>query len=79
MSDVSLAPGAVVCIRLKSTPRHDASESHGPGLRSLTMAEAKWCQEVADATHHHYQLVLSISSRGTDSVHTIYQRRGRWP
>ncbi len=55
MSDVSLAPVAVVCSRLKSTPRHDASESHGPGLRSLTLVEAKWCQEVADATHHHYR------------------------
>ncbi len=54
MSNVSLAPGAVVCIRLKTTPRHEDSESHGLGLRSLTLAEAKWCQAVADATHYHY-------------------------
>ncbi len=55
-SDVSLTPGAVVCIRLKSTPRHDTGESHGQGLRSLTLAEAKWCQEVGDETHHHFRI-----------------------
>ncbi|MDJ0803639.1 MAG: hypothetical protein QNI97_12265 [Desulfobacterales bacterium] len=63
-SDVSLAPGAVVCIRLKSTPRHEARESHGRGLRSLTLAETKWCQKVADEAQHHYRIGVKYFQPG---------------
>ena len=62
-SNVSLAPGVVVCIRLKSTPRHEARENRGRGLRSLTLAEAKWCQEVGDETHHHYRIGVKYSQQ----------------
>ena len=49
-SNLRLQPGATVYIRLKKThPNGTGSESR-EGLRSVTLAEVKWCSEQPGAT-----------------------------
>lgn len=43
-----LRPGAVVCIRLKEGQSFASLEDNGNGLRSISLAEVKWCNEVPD-------------------------------
>lgn len=41
-----LQPGATVCIRLKSVRDDPVGACACEGLRSVTLAEVKWCREV---------------------------------
>jgi hypothetical protein len=44
-----LKPGATVCIRLKENQPFGSLEDNGNGLRSISLAEVKWCNEVPGA------------------------------
>jgi len=41
-----LRPGATVCIRLKKCQSFGSLEDNGNGLRCMSLAEVKWCNEV---------------------------------
>ena len=45
-SNLFLNPGATVYIRLKKTHPNDSCSGFCEGLRIVTLAEVKWCQEV---------------------------------
>ena len=45
-SSFSLQPGATVYIRLKKIHPNDSGTGSCEGLRSVTLAEVKWCSEV---------------------------------
>jgi hypothetical protein len=55
-SEVSLQPGAIVCIRVKDFHPNGACNGDCRGLRLLTLAEAKWCNEIFNKTEHFYQI-----------------------
>jgi hypothetical protein len=55
-TEVSLQPGATVCIRLKNFSPHGACNGDCRGLRSLTLAEAKWCKEIINETETFYEI-----------------------
>ena len=41
-----LRPGSTICIRLKECQSFDSLEDNGCGLRCMSIAEVKWCNEV---------------------------------
>jgi hypothetical protein len=45
-SSLFLQPGATVIIRLKKILRNPSGNGSCEGLRSVTLAEVKWCSEV---------------------------------
>ena len=49
-SNLSLQPGATVYIRLKKTRPNGSGTGHCEGLRSVALAEVKWCSELPGAT-----------------------------
>lgn len=55
-SEVSLQPPTTVVIRVKNF--HTDGDCNGDcrGLRSLTLAEAKWCNEIVSETEHFYEI-----------------------
>ncbi len=55
-STVSLQPGATVCIRVKKIHPNSPCKGDCRGLRSLTLAEAKWCKEIIDETERFYEI-----------------------
>jgi hypothetical protein len=48
-SNLSLQPGATICIRVKEFKPIDSLEDCEDGLRCMSMAEVKWCNEVPGA------------------------------
>ena len=48
-SNLWLQPGVTVCIRLKKTHPNGTDSGHCEGLRSIALAEVKWCSELPDA------------------------------
>ena len=48
-SSFSIQPGAMVNIRLKKIHPNDSGTGSGEGLRSVTLAEVKWCSELPGA------------------------------
>jgi hypothetical protein len=46
-SNLSLQPGATIYIRLKKIPPNGSCSGFCEGLRSVTLAEVKWCSQVA--------------------------------
>jgi hypothetical protein len=55
-SDVCLKPGASVYIRVKKFPLNGSCSSNCAGLRSVTLAEIKWCRELSDPIVHSYEI-----------------------
>ena len=49
-SNLSLQLGATVYIRLKKTHPNGSGIGHCEGLRSVVLAEVKWCSELPGAT-----------------------------
>lgn len=49
-SNLRLQPGATVYIRLKRTNPNGTCSGSCEGLRSVTLAEVKWCSELSGAT-----------------------------
>jgi hypothetical protein len=49
-SNIRLQPGTAVYIRLKKTDPNSPGCLHCDGLRSVALAEVKWCSELLDAT-----------------------------
>lgn len=49
-SSLRLQPGATVYIRLKKTHLNGSCFGSWEGLRSVTLAEVKWCSELSGAT-----------------------------
>ena len=47
-SSFPLQPGATLCIRVKKFNPNDSGTDLSEGLRSVTLAEVKWCSEVPD-------------------------------
>lgn len=47
-SSFPLQPGATLCIRVKKFNPNASCADLSEGLRSLTLAEVKWCSEVPD-------------------------------
>jgi len=41
-----LRPGAILCIRLKEGQSFASLEDNGNGLRCISLAEVKWCNEM---------------------------------
>ncbi len=44
-----LQPGATVCIRVKEFQCSDSLKDKADGLRCMSLAEVKWCNELPDA------------------------------
>ena len=55
-SKVALQPGASVFIRVLSSHADDAIGCDWGGLRSATLAEAKWCREVPYDADFFYEM-----------------------
>jgi len=55
-SKVILRPGATVCIRVKNFHPNDACVDDWRGLRSITLAEVKWCKKILDANEPFYEV-----------------------
>ncbi len=55
-SKVSLQPQASVCIRIKNLHSNSACKGGCRGLRSVSLAEAKWCKEIINETKHFYEI-----------------------
>jgi hypothetical protein len=55
-SEVSLQPPATVVIRVKNFHPYGACNGDCRGLRSVTLAEAKWCNEILNGTEHFYEI-----------------------
>lgn len=53
-SSLFLQPGATVYIRLKKIHPNDSGNGFCEGLRSVTLAEVKWCSEVPGEEASHY-------------------------
>jgi hypothetical protein len=49
-SNLRLQPGATVYIRLKKSHPNGTGSGSCEGLRSVTLAEVKWCSELPEAT-----------------------------
>jgi hypothetical protein len=55
-SDVCLKPGATVYIKVKKFPSNGSCNGHCAALRSVTLAEIKWCREIPDPMVHTYEI-----------------------
>jgi hypothetical protein len=55
-SEVSLRPGATVNVRVKNFHPHGACNDSCRGLRLVTLAEVKWCNEILDETEPVYEI-----------------------
>lgn len=55
-SEISLRPGAAVLIRIKDLYPNGACNGDCRGLRSLALAEAKWCKEISNETKSFYEV-----------------------
>ncbi len=55
-SEISLRPGATVLIRVKNLHPNGACNGDCWGLRSITLAEAKWCKEILTDTGSFYEI-----------------------
>jgi hypothetical protein len=55
-SEVSLQPSATVVIRVKNFHPHGDCNGDCRGLRSFTLAEAKWCKEILGETERFYEI-----------------------
>jgi hypothetical protein len=55
-SEVAIQPGATICIRVKNFHPNGACIGDCRGLRSLILAEAKWCKEILNETEHFYEI-----------------------
>jgi hypothetical protein len=49
-SNLRLQPGTAVYIRIKKIHPNSAGSARCDGLRSVALAEVKWCSELPDAT-----------------------------
>ena len=55
-SGVSLQPPTTVVIRVKNFHPDGDCKGDCRGMRSLTLAEAKWCNEIVSETDHFYEI-----------------------
>jgi len=55
-SEVLLQPGATVYIRVKNFQPGGSSNGDCRGLRSVTLAEVKWCKEALDENRPLYEI-----------------------
>ena len=55
-SEVMLQPGVIVCIRVKDLQSNDAWNFNCQGLRSVSLAEVKWCKEITNETGSFYEI-----------------------
>lgn len=55
-SEVFLQPGATVYIRVKKFQPNGACSGDCQGLRSVTLAEVKWCKEFLNETEPFYEI-----------------------
>ena len=53
-SNLSLQPGATVCIRLKKNNPNGTCSDYCEGLRSVALAEIKWCNELPGSEASYY-------------------------
>ena len=51
-----LKPGAMVCIYLEKILSESSDKDFGGGLRYVTLAEVKWCNEVPGEETPHYEV-----------------------
>jgi len=54
-SSLFLIPGATVCIRLEKIHPNASGTRFCEGLRSVTLAQVKWCREVPGDEEPHYR------------------------
>ncbi|UCF90269.1 MAG: PilZ domain-containing protein [Desulfobacterales bacterium] len=54
-SKTLLQPGIALCIRLKDFPTYKDCPGFCQGLRTMTLAEVKWCRELSDADAFGYE------------------------
>ena len=55
-SDFFLRPGSTILIRIKEFHPNGPCKGDCKGLRSLTLAEVKWCNEVIDSNNSYYDV-----------------------
>ena len=55
-SPTFLQPGATVYIRVKKFHPNGSCTGDCPGLRSVTLAEVKWCKEFLNETEPFYEI-----------------------
>jgi len=55
-SNLSLQPGATICIRLKNNHQNDSCTGYCEGLRTLTLADVKWCNEIPNTKASSYEV-----------------------
>jgi hypothetical protein len=55
-SEVFLQPGATVFIKVKKLHPNDSGSDGCQGLRSVTLAEVKWCKAFTDETEPFYEV-----------------------
>ncbi len=53
---VPLSPGATILIRAKDLHPNGACNGDCRGLRSLTLAEVKWCKEILNESESFYEI-----------------------
>ena len=53
-SNLFLRPGATICIRVKEFTSLDSVKDCGDGLRCMSLAEVKWCNEMPAAESDAY-------------------------
>ena len=59
-SKPSFHPGETINIRVKDFHPHGPCIGLCEGLRSITLAEVKWCSEVADTDISHYRVGIQF-------------------
>jgi hypothetical protein len=55
-SDLFLQPGSIILIRIKKFHPNGPCRGDCKGLRSLTLAEVRWCQEIVDSNKSYYDV-----------------------
>jgi len=55
-SNFFLQPGATVCIRVKEFQFFSSQKDNGDGLRCMSIAEVKWCNELPGAESDAYDV-----------------------
>ena len=55
-SNLFLRPGATVCIRVKVFQSFASRQDNGDGLRCMSLAEVKWCNELPCAASTVYDV-----------------------
>jgi hypothetical protein len=63
-SNIPLKKGTTICIRVKNLHPHKANTHLSYGLRSVTLANVKWCDEELHYNSRHYAIGVQYYAPG---------------